>query len=148
MRLLAAFSIIIMAAVFFAVLGLNISQGAALDVKPPYAFSAGDVASELLALAFVFVFSVLFFGYGAPVALGIEGAKFASLYSTGGVSELYLAFMLPEVLVAVSAVYLGQGLLKDYQGEGLWHRYAKNGLVFLILGLLVWAAVFFGRRFV
>ncbi len=146
MRLLAAFSVIVMAAVFFTVYGLNLSQGFALDVQPPYAFSPGDVGGELMALAFVFVFSVLFFGYGAPVALGMEGAKFASLYSAGAVNETYLAFLLPEVLVAVAAVYLGQGLLKDYQGEGLWHGYAKKALVFLILGLLAWAAVFFGRR--
>jgi hypothetical protein len=147
-KLLAVFSIIAMAAVFFAVLGLNISQNAGLNVQPPYAFSSGDVISELMALSFVFVFSVLFFGYGAPIALGFEAAKFASLYSIGAVNELYLLFMIPEVLVAVSAVYVGQGLLKDYQGEGLWHAYAKKGVIFLILGLLIWAAVFFGRRLV
>ncbi|MBI4361084.1 hypothetical protein HY572_04920 [Candidatus Micrarchaeota archaeon] len=148
MKWIALFSVIVFCGVFFAVYGFNLSQPQAIQLEPPYAFVPNDVQSELLSLTFVFVFSALFFGFSAPLALGIEAAKFASLYSAGSVDATYLAFALPQVIVALSATYLGQGLLKDYQGDGRWKQYAQKSAMLLILALVVWVAVFFGRRLV
>lgn len=138
----------VFAGVFFAVYGFNLSQPEAIHLEPPYQFTPNDIQSELLSLTFVFVFSALFFGFSAPLALGVEAAKFASLYSAGLVDVTYLAFALPQALVAFSATYLGQGLLKDYQGDNRWREFAQKSAMLLILALVVWAAVFFGRRLV
>lgn len=137
-----------MVAVFAGVYGYNTTQPQAVSLLPPYAFTPDDTLSELLSLAFVFAFSLLFFGYAAPLALGIEGAKFGSLVSTGAVHWSYVALAAPEIAVSLSAMYLGQGLLLDYQGKGLWQHYAKRSVIFFILGLVLWAAAFYGRRFV
>ncbi|MBI2445209.1 hypothetical protein HYV43_02365 [Candidatus Micrarchaeota archaeon] len=147
MKLIAIFSVVVMAAAFAGVYGYNTIQPEPVQLTPPYAFSPNDVVSELLALAFVFSFSLLFFGYGAPLALGIEGVKFASLYTTGAVPQSYLLLMLPQVFLALSATYLGQGLLNDYQGKGIWHEYAKKSVIHFIVALILWAAVFFGRPY-
>lgn len=147
MKLIAVFSVVVMVAAFAATYGYNTTQTDAIALTPPYAFSPNDVFSELLALAFVFSFSLLFFGYGAPLALGIEGVKFASLYSSGAVPQTYLLLILPQVFLALSATYLGQGLLNDYQGKGIWHEYAKKSVTHFIVGLVLWAAAFFGRPY-
>jgi len=147
MKLIAIFSVVVLVAAFAGVYGYNTTQDQALDLVPPYAFTPNDLVSELLVLAFVFSFSLLFFGYGAPVALGIEGLKFASLYTNGAVGPTYLLLMLPEVFLALSATYLGQGLLNDYQGKGIWHEYAQKSAIHFIVALVLWAAVFFGRPY-
>lgn len=147
MKLIAVFSLVVFVATFAAVYGYNTTQGQQLSLTPPYAFVPDDLFSELVALAFVFAFSLLFFGFAAPLALGMEGIKFGSLYSTGAVHWTYLLLAVPQIFVALSATYLGQGLLNDYQGKGLWHEYAKKAAITFIIGLLLWAAAFFGRPY-
>lgn len=147
MKLVPVFSILVMVAVFAAVYGYNTTQPEKINLKPPYAFTPDDITSELMALGFVFAFSLLFFGYAAPLALGIEGAKFGSLITSGAVHWTYLALTVPEMVVAISATYLGQGLLLDYQGQGLWQTYAKRSVILLIIALVLWVAAFYGRRF-
>ena len=147
MKLIPIFSIVAMVAVFAAVYGYNTTQSPKISLNAPYAFQPDDVISELVSLAFVFAFSLLFFGFATPLALGIEGAKFASLLTSGAVHWTYLTLAVPEIVVAMAATYLGQGLLLDYQGKGLWQSYAKRSLALLIIGVVLWAAAFYGRRF-
>ncbi len=147
MKLIAVFSVVVFVATFAAIYGYNTTQAEPIELTPPYAFVPDDVFSELVALTFVFAFSLLFFGFAAPLALGIEGIKFGSLYSTGAVHWTYLLLAIPQVFIALSATYLGQGLLNDYQGKGLWHEYAKKSAISMIIGLVLWAAIYFGRAY-
>lgn len=147
MKLIAVFSVVVMVASFAGVYGYNTTQSTPFTLSPPYSFEPNDLFSELVALAFVFVFSLLFFGYGAPLALGMEGIKFASLYTSNAVPASYLLLMLPQIFMGLSATYLGQGLLNDYQGKGLWHEYAKKTLTHAVVGLVLWAVAFFGRQY-
>lgn len=147
MKLIAVFSVVVLVAAFAGIYGYNTTQPQTLDLTPPYAFEPNDLVSELMVLAFVFAFSLLFFGFGAPLALGIEGLKFGSLYSSGAIGPSYLLLMIPEVFLALSATYLGQGLLNDYQGKGIWHEYAQKSAIHFIIALVIWAAVYFGRPY-
>ncbi len=148
MRLIPIFSMVVFVAVFAAIYGYNLQATEKVSFQPPYAFQPEDLQGEVLSLVFVFVFSLLFFGSATPLALGIEAAKFASLYSTGAVGQFYLALALPICLVGLSASYLGHGLWVDYQGKGLWRDYARKSTVYLMAGLALWALIYFGRQYV
>ncbi|HLD76077.1 MAG TPA: hypothetical protein VI874_03600 [Candidatus Norongarragalinales archaeon] len=114
-------------------------------LTPPYAYTPADGLSEAYAFLFVFTTSFLFFGFAAPLALGIESGKIASLLSTNTVPLTHALFLVPYFFAAVSATYLGQGLLKDYRGEGLWKDHAHKSAWYLGLSIILWALVYFGR---
>lgn len=88
-----------------------------LSFRPPYSFDApGSLQSELDAFFFTFLFSLLFFGVSAPVALALEGAKFGTLLVTGS-PAFNFAFIAPQLFAAYAAILLGQGALKDFDGK-------------------------------
>ncbi|MBI5035805.1 hypothetical protein HZC09_00525 [Candidatus Micrarchaeota archaeon] len=148
MKVLLIVSLVFFAAVFVGVYAYNSAYPDKIVLQPPYAYVPGDMASEASSLVFVFVLSLLFFGYSAPIALGIEAAKYASMISTNALPVTHAAFILPAMLASVAAVYLGQGLLKDYKGEGNWIDYAQKSAYYMIAALVIWLIVFFGRNYI
>lgn len=135
---------VFLAASFFGVLAYN-STFPPIKLDPPYAYTPGEGVSELYAFLFVFVTSFLFFGFSAPIALGVEAVKTAAYVSSQAVPVTHALFLIPAFLASVSATYLGQGLLKDFQGTGLWMDYARKSAHYLVAALLLWLLVLFGR---
>ncbi|HEV8289784.1 MAG TPA: hypothetical protein VGQ00_02405 [Candidatus Norongarragalinales archaeon] len=116
MNTITLFSLIVFATVFAAVYINNTTTGATPIVfTPPYSYaSGGDLLSELNAFLFTFIFSLLFFGLSAPIALGIEGAKYAGLFTQHLMSAFDFAFLLPQVIAVFAATLLGQAIIDDY----------------------------------
>lgn len=119
----------------------------AWDFVPPYYFIPGELVSSLNSFFFVFAFSLLFFGYSAPVALAIEGAKYGSLAVHGKLVALDLAFLFPEILAAYSAILLGQGVLSDFEGKDTVFVQWGSAIRFFALGFGLALGLYFARRF-
>ncbi|MBU1197861.1 hypothetical protein KJ765_05125 [Candidatus Micrarchaeota archaeon] len=112
-------------------------ENPAVTFHPPYAFQAGDWVSTLNAFFFVFLFSMLFFGLSAPIAMGLEGAKFGSLLSTGTVHAYDYVFVIPQLLGAYAAILLGQGVLRDFGGKETVFVNWGGAFKFFAAGLLL-----------
>ncbi|MFH0971502.1 MAG: hypothetical protein V1835_02945 [Candidatus Micrarchaeota archaeon] len=123
------------------------AKATALDFKPPYYYMQGEFVSYINAFFFVFVFSLLFFGYSAPIALGVEGAKYASLTLGGAIPIYDYAFLIPEVLAAYSAVLLGRGVLDDFEGKSIFEHWSAALRVFTV-GFALVVVLFLLRGFV
>lgn len=147
MKAVFVLSVIIFAAAFGAVYSVNSFTGYDVFFKPPYHYAAGGLPSEANAFAFAFIFSLLFFGYSAPIALGIEGLKYASLYSSGIIGLPALAFILPQFVACFAAMTLGEGAIKDYKGEGKMIDYAWKAFKYLAVAIVLFVAVFAANYF-
>ncbi|HLD62333.1 MAG TPA: hypothetical protein VI875_00535 [Candidatus Norongarragalinales archaeon] len=129
--------IVVFVACFGGVLYLNSSAGEGTKlffVTPPYNYAVGDALSYVNAFLFVFILSAAFFGIAAPLALGIEGLKYASLLSTGIMPVYDILFAIPQVFAAYSAALLGRGAIEDYQGKGSVFAHWKDSVKFFVVG--------------
>lgn len=110
---------------------------------PPYHYVVGETTSFINAFLFVFILSAAFFGLTSPIALGIEGLKYASLYTNASMPAFDLLFIIPQVIVAYSASLLGKGAVEDYDGKGNVFAYWKDALKWFaiatgaLLGLII-----------
>lgn len=104
---------------------------------PPYHYIPGDYWSYLNAFFFSTVFSFLMFGASAPLAMAMEGAKYASLFSTGAMAPFDLLFILPSLLGAIAAATLGQGVVADYRNEGSLFDYWAAALLYFNIALIL-----------
>ncbi len=152
---LNAISVLALLALFAGFAGVFVlnSQGAAqqqplISVPVPYFFAPGDVVGVVNSFLFVFVFSLLFFGFGAPIALGLEGAKYAFLISAGGMKFFDLAFAVPQIFAAMAATVLGRGIIDDYRGVKTVFDYWDSALGYLALGVAVLFVLLVFRPFV
>jgi len=135
----AALALFAFTAAFFAVWLTN--QAAPAEQQfiflPPYHYEADDYWSYLTAFFFATVFSLLFFGAGAPIAMAIEGAKYASLYSVGVMPAFDLAFAVPTLIAALAAATLGQGVIADYRNKGSLFDYWRTSVLYFNTALLL-----------
>ena len=115
--------------------------------RPPYYFEENSIASEFNAFFFVFLFSLLFFGLTAPVALAIEGAKYGTLISMPSPQTFDFAFAIPQVLAAYSAVLLGQAVLNDIGSEKSVFDAWGIALKYFAAGILLTAALVASKAF-
>ncbi len=115
--------------------------------KPPYYFAENDVKSEFNAFFFVFLFSLLFFGLSAPVALAIEGLKYGTLISTASPTAFEFAFAIPGVLASYSAVLLGQAIMNDLGSEKSVFDAWSAALKYFAAGLALTALLATARMF-
>ncbi len=145
MNIFIFLGIVVFVACFGGLLYLNSSGegGKLIFVNPPYNYIVGDTLSFFNSFLFVFIFSAAFFGVAAPIALGIEGLKYASLLSAGLMPVYDILFAIPQVLAAYSASMLGKGAIEDYQGKGSVFAHRKDavkwfavGVVFLVILIL------------
>jgi hypothetical protein len=147
MRVVFGISLVLFAICFIAVFAYNNFSGDKIVVKPPYFFNAGDAVSQVNSVAFVFFFSLLAFGLSTTVAMGIEGAKFASLFSTGAIGGYDLLFIIPEALAAFAACELGQAILNDYEGKSSLFKNTKFIIASLAGSVILLVAFILGRGF-
>ena len=134
---------------FAAVFSINIESAQPLKFKenpvsvaPPYYFEPGKPLSYVVATLFVFGFSLLLFGFSAPLAMALEGAKYASLLSSGTLQYYDLLFLVPEAAAMYSAVLLGKGVLNDLEGkENVFAQWdlAKKYFAFALAATLILA---------
>lgn len=142
-------ALVALSACFAGVYFVNSSgAGEPVFIAPPYHSQVGDAGSFVASFAFVFLFSLLFFGYAAPVALAIEGLKYASLFTVRGLPWFDLLFILPEVLACYSAILLGHSALAEFTSSGSlfssWRRAFKYFMVAAVLfGVLLVARGYF-----
>ena len=111
----------------------------------PFHFVAGEPISYANAFSFAFLFSLLFFGFSAPIAMLLEGLRYAGI--AAGTQWYELLFALPELAAAYAAVLLGQGIVADLEGKGnvftewadakKFFLVAVGSLALLLLGRLV-----------
>jgi hypothetical protein len=144
MNLSAILSIVCLLATFGIIFGMNYdfttnkAKADANVFNAPYYFVSGEFISYINAYLFVFVFSLLFFGLSAPIAFIIEGGKYASLLVHNQIVPFDFVFLLPELLVAYSAILLGRGVLDDFEGKTLFESWNASIKFFGIsFGLLV-----------
>jgi|GEM_PF-952235 len=142
---LVAFGVLLVS--FFGVFFYNVVPGAEkVTYAPPYYFIKDDALSYLNAYFFVLIFSLLLFGMGAPVAMAIEGTKYAVLMS---VLPLYdLVFIIPELCAMLAATKLGEGVMADWSGEGNIYNYWSEGIKLALIGFALLIVLMFARPFV
>lgn len=139
---LLAFAVLI--ASFFGVIAYNAIPGnAAVSYSPPYYFAKSDWVGYANSFAFVLVFSLLFFGLGAPAAMAIEGLKYGVLFSAGVLPVSDLSFLIPEILAMLAACTLGEGVINDWSGKGIIFNYWSEGMRYLAFGLASLAILVF-----
>lgn len=138
MRALNFLGLVVFAAVFGVAVTQSAPNGTPFVFTPPYAFEFGKLLDYGIGLAFAFFFSLFFFGVTAPLVLGVEGAKFATMYLSHGLTP-DLLFIFPELLASFAAVNLGVALLADLEDRQPFERNVQDGAVqaFLALGLFV-----------
>ncbi|MFH1199601.1 MAG: hypothetical protein V1708_00880, partial [Candidatus Micrarchaeota archaeon] len=112
-----------------------------IAIHPPYYFNPQEISSQFNAFFFVFLFSLLFFGLSAPVALAIEGAKYGTMLSSAAPNAFDFAFAIPQVLAAYSAILLGQGVFNDFGSEKSVFDAWSVALKYFIAGLALTAAL-------
>lgn len=140
--------IIVFVACFGGILYLNSeSEGSLLFFTPPYNYVVGDAFSYLNAFLFVFVLSAAFFGIASPIALGIEGLKYASLLSGGFMPVYDILFVIPQIFAAYSAAMLGKGAIEDYQGKGNVFSPWKNAVKWFVVGLVSLIVLIVARNY-
>ena len=138
----------LLAACFAGVYFVNTSNPAeAVFVAPPYYSEVGDAGSFVASFAFVFLFSLLFFGYAAPVALAIEGAKYASFFTVRGLPWFDLLFLLPEVLVCYSAILLGHSALAEFTSSGSLFATWRRAFKYFIVSAVLFGALLIARGY-
>ena len=145
---LAVLSVIVFVIAFTAVFAAQAAFGAYIEFKPPYYYAPGNALGVVNSFFFTFFFSLLFFGYAAPLALGIEAVKYASYFASGAANAFDLLFAAPGVLAALSAIRLGHGVLRDLRGEGsVFDEFSASARLFIagvvLLGVLLVVKQFF-----
>jgi len=141
---LLAFGVLIVS--FFGVFAYNSMPGTdKVTYAPPYYFIKDDALSYLNAYFFVLIFSLLLFGMGAPVAMAIEGTKYAVLVSILPVYDL--VFILPELCAMLAAAKLGEGVMADWSGEGNIYNYWSEGIKLALIGFGLLLLLMFARPF-
>ncbi len=143
MNSLSYFSVIVFFACFAAVFFINSqaiqNQSNLFSFNPPYAESG--LIGVFNAFFFVFVFSLLFFGFTAPVAMGVQGLVLASQYSAfiGGLNKNFsywsFALIIPQFFAVFAATSLGEGVIKDYEGKGSVYTGWNEAIKFFLIGL-------------
>ena len=135
-------------ACFFSVYAYNVSSpGFEYGFEPPYQFKAGDFASIANSYFFVFVTSLLFFGYAAPLALAVEGLKYGSLYSLNALPAFDLLFFFPQVLACRSAILVGESALEDFANRGSLYSNWRRAFKYFVASLLLLGALLVARGF-
>jgi len=149
MNVFIVLGIIVFIAAFSGVYYINATSqsGSALVFTPPYYFAVGETWSLVNSFLFVLVVSAAFFGIAVPIALGIEGLKYASLLSTSAMPAFDLLFAIPQFFAAYSASLLGQGAVEDYQGKGTVFAYWKDSLKWFAGGVVALVLLIFARPY-
>jgi len=132
---------------FFGVYAYNSIPGTdQVTYAPPYYFIKDDALSYLTAFFFVLIFSLLLFGLGAPIAMAIEGTKYAVIVSVFPVYDL--VFIVPELCAMLAAAKLGEGVMADWSGEGNIYKYWSEGIKLALIGFALLLVLMFARPFV
>ncbi|MFQ5405866.1 MAG: hypothetical protein ACE5DI_01775 [Candidatus Micrarchaeia archaeon] len=147
MNALAFLSIVALLLSFGVVFAANSAEEGSLGVPVPYVFVPGDWLSIVNSFFFVFLLSLLFFGFGGPVAMGFEGAKYAYFFVGGQMSYFDIVFVVPQLLAVISASVLGQGAIDDYRGKGSVFVSGMQASKFFALGVGVLVVLLFLRPF-
>lgn len=135
-------------AAFSAVYYINLTNETTnYTFTPPYYYAVGDLGGQINSFLFVFIVSAAFFGLAVPIALGIEGLKYASLLSTSAMPAFDILFVIPQLLAAYSASLLGQGAVEDYQGRGSVFKYWADSVKWFIVGAVVLGVIWFLRPY-
>ncbi|MFH0835677.1 MAG: hypothetical protein V1834_00770 [Candidatus Micrarchaeota archaeon] len=148
MRTLAIFSLVVFAVAFAGVYVHNeTTTGPALQIIPPYHYETGELWSLLNAFLFVTIVSALLFGVAAPIALGIEGLKYGSMFSLKTMPVYDLVFIVPQLFACLAATTLAHGTLEDYQGRGSLGDYWREAIKYFLIGLLLLGLLIFIRPY-
>ena len=145
--------IAVFAAAFGSVLLLNSNALAQerefIVFTPPYAYNAEnpDALSFINAFLFVVIVSAALFGFGVPIALGVEGLKYASLFSTYKMPAFDLLFAIPQILAAYSISLIGKGALEDYKGKGSVFAYWRGALRWFVASIAVLGILILSRKY-
>jgi len=139
--------IVVFAISFAGVYYVNYTAETPYSFTPPYYFSIGDMMSQINAFLFVFIVSAAFFGLAVPIALGIEGLKYASLLSTASMPAFDLLFAIPQLFAAYSASLLGQGAVEDYQGRGSVFAYWSDSVKWFVVGAVMLGILWLARPY-
>lgn len=148
MNKLFAFSGALFLVCFLSVYSFNaFNPGEEYRFDAPYSFEVGGLVSIVTSYFFVFITSLLFFGYGAPIALAVEGVKYASLFSLSALPAFDLLFIVPQFLACYSAVRIGEGALEDFANRGSLYSRWRDAFKYFMISLVLLAVLLLLRRF-
>ncbi|MEM4255040.1 MAG: hypothetical protein QXR53_01790 [Candidatus Norongarragalinales archaeon] len=149
MKISLFLGIVVFVICFGGVLYLNSSnpEGKLFVFTPPYNYVVGDTLSFFNSFLFVFILSAAFFGIAAPIALGMEGLKYASLLSAGLMPVYDVLFVIPSLLSAYSASLLGQGAIEDYQGKGSVFGHWQDAVKWFAVGTAILVILILARGY-
>ncbi len=112
------------------------------EVPPLYYYGLEDWGSGkaaglpgvVLAYLFVAVASLLFFGHAAPLAMALEGLKYASAYSHASVHPYDFLFALPQFVAVYAGLRLSANAEADFDHKGTVFRQWQYPLLLYIAG--------------
>lgn len=144
--------ILVFSAVYF------VNNSPSYELKFPFIYGDTLIPGEapqfyslrnlLVSYAFVFAASLLFFGYGAAIALGFEAAKYAQLYVAQQIHPYELVFILPELMAAYAALLLAGGAMGEAKSGVNPLQNAGKAAALFAAGLILTVFAYFLRNFV
>ncbi len=144
MRALNVLSLLFYLGVSAAILTVNLGEQAPaqlLLLQPPYHYVPGDLLSEFTGFIFTFLFSLLFFGLSAPLAIAIEAAKQASFFSANKELTISALFSLPNIMASFAAVSLGAAAFEDIEGKKPLEYALSEGFRTLLVAIALFLVV-------
>lgn len=127
---------------------------AGIDLAIPNAyhfatFQVGAASSSLYALdwvsvvnlvALVFISTILFFGYFAPLVSAYAAAQMAYLFLTGKLLPVDYLLVVPALASLASGSIICQGISDDFNHKGIVYSKIKTGLMLFGLTVILTAA--------
>ena len=130
------------------------TAGVKLPIVPPLYYygleawgygHAADLVGIMLAYLFVAMSSLLFFGRAAPLAMALEGLKYASLYTYGRVYPFDFLFVVPQLVAVYAGLMLSANAEADFDHKGSVFKAWQLPLVIFVGGAALALALYLLR---
>ncbi len=95
---------------------------------------AVSLAGVVLAYLFVSVAALLFFGHAAPLAMAMEGLKYASAYSHASVHPYDFLFVIPQFIAVYAGLRLSANAEADFDHRGTVFKQWQFPLLLYVAG--------------
>lgn len=110
-------------------------------------FTVAHPLSLFSSVAFVFVCSLLFFGYAAPFAMAYEAARLSSLYAGGVRHPVDFLVIIPQFLAVAAALSFSSGVSAEFNHKGILYQGWRRGMALIAASAIALIALIFLRPY-
>ncbi len=105
--------------------------------SPYSSYLALDQISVVNVVAFLFLSSLIFFGYFSPVATAYLTALFIYAIYSGTLSFPELSVFIPGFVALYSGLVLSDGISKDFNHKGIVYSQLRRGLAIFGISIIL-----------